>query len=48
MQSKRFLLFLMGLVFALVSAGCAQAPATNRDLNAEAMDQMTHWGNSPP
>ena len=33
---------------ALVAlAGCAQVPATDRDLNAEAMKQMSYWGGEP-
>ena len=48
MRSNRSALLVVGLVFAFVVVGCAQVPARDRDLNAEAMDQMTRWGNSPP
>jgi hypothetical protein len=47
MQTRRPAL-IMGLVLALLSFGCAQAPIVERDLNAEAMDQMSFWGGSPP
>jgi hypothetical protein len=40
-------IFIVGLVVTLLSVGCAQAPAVDRDLNAEAMDQMSRWGGSP-
>lgn len=48
MKAKRLTLFVVGLAFVLLSVGCANAPAGNRDLNAEAMDQMSLWGGSPP
>ena len=35
-----------GLVLATV-AGCAQGPARDRDMNAEAMQHMGYWGNDP-
>ena len=34
-------------VLTLLVAGCAQAPVKDRDLNAEAMRQMSYWGGEP-
>jgi hypothetical protein len=48
MQTRRPAVLIVGLVVALLSFGCAQAPIVARDLNAEAMDQMSFWGGSPP
>ena len=35
-----------GLMLAIM-AGCAQLPPTDRDLNAEAIKQMSYWGGEP-
>jgi len=34
------------LTLALLGA-CAQIPPTDRDLNAEAIKQMSYWGGEP-
>ena len=48
MPGKLRALLLIGLAFVTLSVGCAQtAPKTTRDLNAEAMHQMSRWGDSP-
>ena len=36
----------VGFALALV-VGCAQTPSKDRDLNAEAMRQMSYWGGEP-
>lgn len=37
----------VGLALVMLSAGCAQTAPKTRDLNAEAMHQMSRWGDSP-
>lgn len=37
----------VGLMIALVVAGCTYPSAKGRDLNAEAMQQMGYWGSEP-
>jgi hypothetical protein len=45
MARKLPALLIVGLVFAILSVGCAQtAPRGERDLNAEAMREMSWWG----
>ena len=47
MARKLPALFVVGLVFAILSVGCAQTAPRERDLNAEAMHQMSWWGDFP-
>ena len=50
MTGKLRALLIVGLAFAMLSAGCAQtAPPRERDLNAEAMTEtsMGRWAQSP-
>ena len=37
----------LGLAFAILAVGCAQTAPRERDLNAEAMQQMSWWGDFP-
>ena len=37
----------VALALVMLSAGCAQTAPKTRDLNAEAMHQMSRWGDSP-
>jgi hypothetical protein len=39
-------LVVAGWLLATVT-GCAQNPSRDRDLNAEAIQQMGYWGNDP-
>ena len=44
---KRADTLIVACVLTLVVGGCAQTPVKDRDLNAEAMRQMSYWGGEP-
>jgi hypothetical protein len=47
MARKLSALLVVGVVFAILSVGCAQTAPRERDLNAEAMREMNWWGDFP-
>ena len=46
MSRKLLAFFVVGLMFVLLSAGCAQTAPSGRDLNAEALQETSRgrWG----
>lgn len=44
MARKLPALLVVGLAFAILAVGCAQTAPRQRDLNAEAMREMSWWG----
>ena len=38
---------LAAALIAMLATGCAQVPPSDRDLNAEAIRQMSYWGGEP-
>ena len=47
MAGKLRAFVIAGLALALLFVGCAQTSSRDRDLNAEALRQMSRWGDEP-